>query len=235
MRSLLLALTLTACSGGVDKPGTTGDSGDPTGTPAPSEGWCAVQGVFNANCMQCHSAASALGGLDLETSPYTALVGVTSQAFGRVLVQPGDPADSLLYLKMSGSRAPRRVIQCRRRGCSTPPRWRSCPNGSQTARATSAIRRPLRPPRPRGSTQTAGRSPRRTAWRPNCRPTRTVVIVMVLISRVGPRGSRVDPAMRPGGRPTAPIVMVGSTTRPVPPPRTSTTTPIRTPSRSRHT
>ena len=103
MRSLLLALTLTACSGGVDKPGTTGDSGDPTGTPAPSEGWCAVQGVFNANCMQCHSAASALGGLDLETSPYTALVGVTSQAFGRVLVQPGDPADSLLYLKMSGS------------------------------------------------------------------------------------------------------------------------------------
>ncbi|MEQ1568922.1 MAG: hypothetical protein ABMA64_25010 [Myxococcota bacterium] len=78
----------------IDPPTTT----DPTAT-----GWCKVQGIFNAECLVCHDAATHLGDLDLETDPYAAVVNVTSGTFGNVLVAPGDPDGSLLYTKMAGT------------------------------------------------------------------------------------------------------------------------------------
>jgi hypothetical protein len=46
-----------------------------TDTPV-TDGWCGVRSVFNNTCVSCHSAGAALGGLDLETDPHAAIVGV---------------------------------------------------------------------------------------------------------------------------------------------------------------
>ncbi|MCB9671431.1 MAG: hypothetical protein H6734_18260 [Alphaproteobacteria bacterium] len=69
---------------------------EPTG-----EGWCGVQSLLGGECLTCHSAASALGGLDLETDPTAVLTftGPTGQAF----VVPGDHASSFLYRKLAGT------------------------------------------------------------------------------------------------------------------------------------
>ncbi len=77
-----------------------------TGTPGTDGGFCAVRRVFNSSCVVCHSAANAQGGLDLQTEPWAAVVGVTSPEHGVVLVAPGDPAGSLLWRKMDGSQGP---------------------------------------------------------------------------------------------------------------------------------
>ena len=75
-------------------------------TPTPTDtgaagGWCGVQGVLRSNCVVCHSTASALGGLDLETDAHAALVGVVG-AYGEVLVSPGDSDASFLITKLEG-------------------------------------------------------------------------------------------------------------------------------------
>lgn len=59
-----------------------------------------VRGVFTADCLACHSTGQALGGLDLETDPCDALVGVPSQGDGALLVIPGDAASSVLWTKL---------------------------------------------------------------------------------------------------------------------------------------
>lgn len=70
------------------------------------QGWCAVQGIFNSQCVSCHSAAGHLGDLDLETDPYAALVGVPSASYpGRTLVVAGDSANSFLLVKMLGEQS----------------------------------------------------------------------------------------------------------------------------------
>jgi predicted CxxxxCH...CXXCH cytochrome family protein len=92
----------TGGDGGSDDGGSdTGGGGDDTG--AAEEGWCAVQSLFNGYCLSCHSASLALGGLDLETDPYTALVDQPSASYtGRTLVVPGDADTSFLMLKLLG-------------------------------------------------------------------------------------------------------------------------------------
>ena len=99
----VLALSCTAGTGNdtskTDTGGTdTGDTDIPTN---PDEPWCAVEALFAANCYSCHSSEDDLGGFDMATDP-EAMVGVTSAAFGAVLIAPGDAAGSLLYRKMAG-------------------------------------------------------------------------------------------------------------------------------------
>lgn len=74
------------------------------GTIAP--GWCGVEPVLTRSCASggCHDAAAATGGLDLETDPLGAIVGVESTTYaGAVYVAPGDAAASLLYQKVAGT------------------------------------------------------------------------------------------------------------------------------------
>jgi hypothetical protein len=59
-----------------------------------------VLAVFASDCLACHSAALAFGGLDLETAPCRDLVGVPSQGDGQPLVVPGDAAASVLWTKL---------------------------------------------------------------------------------------------------------------------------------------
>lgn len=95
---MMWLMLLLACDDALFE-GHSGAGG--VGTTA-AEGWCGVQQVL-ATCTACHSAGGALGGLDLETDPHTALVDVTSAAYGVVLVAPGDPDGSLLVRKLEGT------------------------------------------------------------------------------------------------------------------------------------
>lgn len=71
------------------------------GGPIEGEGWCAVRDLFAAECTACHGGA-ALGGLDLEADPTVSLIGVESANYaGSILVDPGSPSTSLLYLKVT--------------------------------------------------------------------------------------------------------------------------------------
>jgi hypothetical protein len=63
-----------------------------------------VETIFEDECTACHSASSALGGLDLETDAHTAIVNViASNDNTQTLVVPGDAANSLLYTMMAGT------------------------------------------------------------------------------------------------------------------------------------
>jgi hypothetical protein len=67
-------------------------------------GFEAVTEVFEAECVACHSAASALGGLDLETDPCGDLVGVEASNpsyGGAMLVAAGDHEASVLWDKVA--------------------------------------------------------------------------------------------------------------------------------------
>ncbi|HMV69043.1 MAG TPA: hypothetical protein PKA64_19505 [Myxococcota bacterium] len=66
-------------------------------------GWCGVRAIFDASCTSCHGAA-ALGGLDLATDPYRAVVGVPSVLDPSIQrVSAGDPDNSLLYRMLLGT------------------------------------------------------------------------------------------------------------------------------------
>lgn len=96
---MLLLLTFIACDDATFPNG----KGDTTIT---GDGFCAVQSVLAIDCLSCHSSGAALGGLDLETDAWTALVGVESaNTPGALLVVAGDPEGSLLYRKLVGSQA----------------------------------------------------------------------------------------------------------------------------------
>jgi len=79
---------------------------DPGGTPPYGGGFlegefCDVQSVYQVACVVgCHSAEVVAGGLDLDTDPHGATVGV--QGDGGILVSPGNPAGSVLYSEMIG-------------------------------------------------------------------------------------------------------------------------------------
>jgi hypothetical protein len=69
-------------------------------------GYAAVVQVFDQNCANgCHAASSAFGGLDLETDPCAAIVGVQAAGYDAVLVAPGDSAGSVLWNKMADTGA----------------------------------------------------------------------------------------------------------------------------------
>ncbi len=95
--ALACLLALAGCS----------DSGDPTGAPPinmpPTATYAAdVQPIWDAHCTSCHGAA-ANAGMDLRSTAGTAmLVGVASATYGGSRVVPGDPAASVLYLKLQG-------------------------------------------------------------------------------------------------------------------------------------
>ncbi len=64
---------------------------------------CLVRTVFEVSCVTgCHSAVVAGGDLDLQTSPYNALVNVPSPSGAGTLVTPGSSGESFLYRKMQG-------------------------------------------------------------------------------------------------------------------------------------
>jgi mono/diheme cytochrome c family protein len=89
---VLTALLLAACDDSV----FLGGGETVTGV----EGFEGVAAIVDAHCLGCHSAASALGDLDLETDLYAAIVGVTG-AYGEVIVEPGSPGDSIFYRKIT--------------------------------------------------------------------------------------------------------------------------------------
>jgi predicted CxxxxCH...CXXCH cytochrome family protein len=103
LMAVSLLLLTAACN--TTKTSTTDTGTVPTDPTTSAEGWCAVQATFNQACLVCHSATSALGGLDLESDPYVALVDVVSQAYGVRLVVPGDPQASFLMAKLNGTMA----------------------------------------------------------------------------------------------------------------------------------
>ena len=74
------------------------------GAPVTGSGYTAVQTIFSNSCLSgCHEAAVATAGLDLETDPCSAVVGVTSSIYGAPLVSPGDSAGSVLWDKMAAN------------------------------------------------------------------------------------------------------------------------------------
>ncbi len=75
-------------------------------TTVEGEGYDAVVEVFDGNCISCHSAAAALGQLDLETDPCGALVDVESPNpgyDGAMLVASGDSDASVLWHKVANT------------------------------------------------------------------------------------------------------------------------------------
>jgi hypothetical protein len=87
----LLVLPVTACD----------DTVFEGGEGAPVEGVEGIEGVLaiaDTHCLGCHSAASALGGLDLETDLHSAVVGVTGD-YGIPIVDPGNLDTSMFYVK----------------------------------------------------------------------------------------------------------------------------------------
>jgi len=96
--ALFMALFLTGCSDrgaepiaqGPGVPVTVSFSGD-------------IQPVFDANCVACHGAAGN-GNLDLRPGlAWDNLIGVASSGYAEVRVDPGNPEESLLYLKLTGA------------------------------------------------------------------------------------------------------------------------------------
>ncbi len=66
-------------------------------------GFCDVQAAFQVGCIVgCHSGLVPEAGLDLETDPYGAIVGVVGGDSGKILIDPGQPANSWLLQKMEG-------------------------------------------------------------------------------------------------------------------------------------
>lgn len=59
--------------------------------------------IFEGDCLSCHSAAAALGALDLETDACNALVNVPAAAYDGTLVIPGDSANSVLWHKVANT------------------------------------------------------------------------------------------------------------------------------------
>lgn len=109
---ILLGLSaLVACDDEIHLPQNTppvvtDDSGaDDTGPPA--TGYCALTALIASQCVFCHNPAGGpAGGLDLETDPIAAMVGVPSSLYdGRTLVVAGDSGASFLMTKLRGEQS----------------------------------------------------------------------------------------------------------------------------------
>lgn len=87
--------------------GACSDEGDPVApggeAPPDSVSYSAdVQPIFNARCTGCHGAGGS-GGLDLRSpQSYDNLVDAESPNYRAPRVEPGDPAASVLFDKISG-------------------------------------------------------------------------------------------------------------------------------------
>ena len=88
--------------GGCSDEGSDPVSPGPDPDPDPISFAADIQPIFNANCVGCHGLGGN-GGLDLrEGSAYGNLVGIDSQGYPGKRVMAGEPADSVLYLKLTG-------------------------------------------------------------------------------------------------------------------------------------
>ena len=97
MRSLWLAALLPLALMGCDDTIFEAPGGEvPTGV----DGYEAVLAVADTHCLGCHSAASALGDLDLESDLHDATVAVEG-FYGLPIVDPGSLETSMLYLKIA--------------------------------------------------------------------------------------------------------------------------------------
>lgn len=107
--ALLLGLAaLIACDDEIrlpqnTPPVVTDDSG-PDDSDPPATGYCALTELIASQCVFCHNpGAGPAGGLDLETDPIAAMVGVPSSLYaGRTLVVAGDASASFLMTKLRG-------------------------------------------------------------------------------------------------------------------------------------
>lgn len=66
------------------------------------EGIEGVREIVDLNCLGCHSAEQALGGLDLETDIELDTIDVVGQ-YSVPIVLPGDPENSMFYLKITNA------------------------------------------------------------------------------------------------------------------------------------
>lgn len=63
-----------------------------------------VQGIFDAQCTTCHSGGAPSAGMDLGTNAYANIVGVASSELATMnIIEPGDSANSYMYLKTSNT------------------------------------------------------------------------------------------------------------------------------------
>ncbi|HEY8377002.1 MAG TPA: hypothetical protein VIK91_10960, partial [Nannocystis sp.] len=111
--------TILAWIAGAEFPGgeaTTGETDTDTGTDTDTEGststggleptWANVQALLDTKCVACHGSEpnpALNGGLQMPKGmAYASIVNVKSPTVALDLVEPGDPSQSYLYLKLSG-------------------------------------------------------------------------------------------------------------------------------------
>ena len=101
--SLFVAIAgLAACGGGFDDIDFKGGGGG--GSVIVGADFCAVEAIFEDECLACHSSSGASGGLNLQDDAYAALLNVTSALDdSQILVVPNDSSNSLLYTMMAGT------------------------------------------------------------------------------------------------------------------------------------
>jgi mono/diheme cytochrome c family protein len=59
--------------------------------------------ILNKHCVMCHVPGGAQGELELYPDPWTSMVGVPSVQASLVLVEPGSPEQSYLFIKLLGA------------------------------------------------------------------------------------------------------------------------------------
>jgi len=99
---LCLLSVLAACSDMGDKPTDPGDPGPPD-PPDPTVSYADdIQPIFNNSCVGCHGVGGNAG-LDLRPEvSHGNLVNVPSTESALSLIEPEDPDNSWLYLKITG-------------------------------------------------------------------------------------------------------------------------------------
>jgi mono/diheme cytochrome c family protein len=98
---VLLGLSvLVACSDLGDDPA---DGGGPMDPPSEAVSFTDdIQPIFDANCVVCHGDGGNAG-LDLRSGQsYTNLVGIKATESDLSRIEPGEPMNSWLYLKLTG-------------------------------------------------------------------------------------------------------------------------------------
>jgi hypothetical protein len=107
IRVLLLIMAAAVLGGGSDlgddpAPATPGGGGGLVDPPV-GVSWAGdIQPILDNNCIGCHGAGGSAG-LDLRSGvSHGNLVGVPSTESSLNLIEPGDPDQSWLYLKITG-------------------------------------------------------------------------------------------------------------------------------------
>jgi|GEM_PF-1842976 len=99
----ILLLGLTACPGSLeDREQFEKGNGTSATAETTSSSVCDPAPIFAKSCASCHSSASPLGGLALDTpQALEALKGKAAQGGKGTLVDPASPTTSVLYTKLN--------------------------------------------------------------------------------------------------------------------------------------